>query len=158
MAGTVGVGMRASPACLKLICDCEGLSYTPYLCPAGKATIGYGSTVYPDGSAVTMDDAPITTDQAISMLEQTLTGYEDAVNKLVHPAVTQGQFDALVDFAYNCGIGNLASSTLLKLVNQENFEHAAQEFGKWVHGGGRVLPGLVKRRALEQAMFEGTLA
>ena len=70
-------------------------------------------------------------------------------------AIAQNQFDALVDFAYNAGLGSFQRSTLLRLVNQGSFAAAAVEFGKWVDAGGKVIDGLVRRRAAEAAMFKG---
>jgi lysozyme len=150
--------MKASERCLKLIKDCEGFRSKPYLCPAGKATIGFGSTRYLRGVPVTLQDPPIDEVQATQLLADTLVEYEEAVDKLVTVDLTQGQFDSLVDFSYNCGIGNLKTSTLLKLVNLGQPKYAAQEFEKWVHANGKVLAGLVKRRALEAALFKGQLA
>ena len=131
----------------------EGLRLKPYLCPAGVPTIGWGSTIYPNGKAVTLRDAAITPKQASDILLATMTKYEDAVRRYVKVSINQNQFDALVDFAYNAGIGNLKTSTLLKKVNASDFVGAANEFGKWVHGGGVVLPGLVNRRHEEADLF-----
>jgi len=150
--------MKLSPEGLQLIKDCEGFRSAPYLCPAGKPTIGFGSTQYANGTQVRLSDPAINISQAGELLAATLTGYEEAVDELVKVPLTQGQFDALTDFTYNCGVGNFKSSTLLKLVNQGDFEHAVQEFPKWVRGGGKVLPGLVKRRLLEAGLFKGKAA
>jgi hypothetical protein len=81
--------------------------------------------------------------------------FEAVVEKLVKVELKQHQFDALVSFAFNCGEGALAKSTLLRKVNNKDFAGAAQEFHKWTHGGGRVLPGLVRRRASESLLFQG---
>jgi GH24 family phage-related lysozyme (muramidase) len=80
--------------------------------------------------------------------------FERAVRKLVKVPLEPWQFDALVSFCYNCGEGNLAKSTLLKKVNAGDFEDAALEFQKWNKGGGKVLPGLVRRRASEALLFQ----
>jgi hypothetical protein len=82
-----------------------------------------------------------------------LSTFEKAVQRLVKVKLNQNQFDALVSFAYNCGEGNLAKSTLLKRVNAGDFEGAAQEFHKWNKGGGQVLRGLVRRRKAESDLF-----
>ena len=145
--------MKASQKCYNLITSMEGFSAKPYKCPADIPTIGYGSTKYLNGTPVQMTDPAITQQQAELLLSQTLVEYEDAVNSLVKVKLTQNQFDALVDFAYNCGIGNLKKSTLLKLLNSGNYSGAANEFPKWNMGGGKVLQGLVKRRKLEQELF-----
>ena len=148
--------MRVSDKCIGIIKECEGFSSKPYLCPAGIPTIGYGSTRYEDGRRVTMQDAPISQSQAEIILFSTLDKeYSPAVNRYVQVPLTQCQFDALVDFAYNCGTQNLRTSTLLKLLNAGDFAGASVQFDKWVRGGGKVLPGLVKRRRIERELFEG---
>lgn len=145
--------MTPSKKVIGIIKEFEGLSLKPYLCPARIPTIGYGSTYYENGIAVKLTDDPITEERAESLLLFTLTKYSNAVNKLVKVKINQNQFDALVDFAYNAGIGALQNSTLLKKLNAEDYEGASIEFGKWVKGGGRILPGLVRRRAMETKLF-----
>jgi lysozyme len=147
--------MNASDACLRLIREFEGFRAKPYLCPAGIPTIGYGSTRYADGRPVSMEDPPITEEGADLIMRTTLRDYEAAVNRYVQVPLTQGQFDALVDFAYNAGAQNLRKSTLLRLLNAGDYVGAADQFGRWVQGGGRKLPGLVKRRARERQLFLG---
>lgn len=120
---------------------------TTYYCPAGVLTIGYGCTEGIRKGEIW------THDQAIAALRKELKRFEDAVNRLVTTEINQNQFDALVSFAYNCGEGALAKSSLLRLVNKGDFEGAARQFGNWTRGGGRVLPGLVRRRAAEAALF-----
>jgi lysozyme len=149
--------MKASDDCLKLIRQYEGFSQTPYLCPAGIPTIGYGSTRYADGVSVSLTDDPINQEQADAIMFQTLVEYENAVNRYVTVPVSQSMFDALVDFAYNCGAQNLRTSTLIKKLNSSDFKGAAMEFGRWIQGGGKVLPGLVKRRMAERTLFERDL-
>lgn len=145
--------MKSSDDCLTLIKSSEGFSAEPYLCPAGKPTKGFGSCFNEDGTPVTMQDDPVTEDEAEDLLRATLVKYEDAVNEMVEVDLTQGQFDALVDFSYNIGSGALRKSTLLKLLNDGDYEGAGLEFCKWVKGGGRTLPGLVKRRTVEYALW-----
>lgn len=146
--------MKASNACLEIIRQYEGFRATPYLCPAGVWTIGYGSTRYADGTAVKSSDPKVTQAQADEIMRATLNQYEDAVNRYVQVPISQNAFDALVDFAYNAGAKNLLNSTLLRKLNLKDYAGAAVEFGKWVFGGGSVLPGLVKRRAAEKELFE----
>lgn len=146
--------MNASGKCVELIKQFEGFCAEPYLCSAGVATIGYGSTCYADGTPVTMKDAPISEADAEALLMAKLnTKYAVAVNRHVTAEINQNQFDALVDFCYNAGGRSLQNSMLLRYVNSENFEDAANEFGKWVYGGGQVWPGLVRRREAEKALF-----
>lgn len=149
--------MKISEKGLAIVKKYEGLRLKPYLCPAGVPTIGWGSTVYPNGKAVTLRDAAITPQQASDILLATMVKYEDAVSRYVQVPINQNQFDALVDFAYNVGVGNLQTSTLLKKVNASDFVGAANEFGKWVHGGGAVLPGLVNRRREEADLFRSPI-
>lgn len=146
--------MIASENCLALIRHSEGFSTTPYRCPAGVPTIGYGSTRYVDGRAVKLSDPSITQVQADEIMLMTLKHYEAAVTRYVQVDINQNQFDALVDFAYNVGAKALLTSTLLRRLNAGETKLAAAQFGRWVHGGGEVLLGLVKRRAAEHELFE----
>ena len=146
--------MNASDKCVGLIKEFEGFRADPYRCPAGIATIGYGSTRYANGTPVTMDDASISEADAEALVLATLnTEYVAAVNRYVTTDINQNQFDALVDFCYNAVAKNLQTSTLLRLLNGGDFDGAANEFGKWVHGGGQVLPGLERRREAEKDLF-----
>ena len=138
---------------IDLIKKYEGLSLKPYLCPANIPTIGYGSTIYPDGTKVSMKDAPITKDRAEEILKFVLTTFERAVNKLVTVPITQNQFDALVSFTYNVGGVHLADSTLLKMLNNGDYAGASEQFGRWAKAGGKTLPGLVARRESEKELF-----
>ena len=148
--------MTPSDKCIALIRACEGYYAKPYKCPAGVPTIGYGSTRYEDGKAVSMTDPAITEQRASALVMATLAKeYVPAVLRYVTMPMTQGQFDALVDFAYNCGAQNLRTSTLLKKFNAGDISGASAEFSKWVQGGGKKLPGLVKRRELERKLFLG---
>lgn len=145
--------MMCSERGIELIKDSEGFYPSPYLCPAGKPTIGFGSCFYEDGTAVSLNDPPITEEEATQLLHNTLVQYEEAVDRLVKVNLTQGQFDCLTDFSYNVGINAFKSSTLLKLLNNSDYDGACNELSKWVKGGGRTLPGLVKRRKKEQELF-----
>ena len=147
--------MMTSDKGLALIKSFEGFSARPYLCPAGVPTIGYGATYYPDGRRVTMQDKPVTEADATAMLRSMLASYEAGVSRYVLVPVTQGQFDALVSFAYNLGLAALKSSTLLRLVNARNYAGAAAQFPRWNRAGGKVLPGLTRRREAERVMFVG---
>ena len=84
-----------------------------------------------------------------------MEGFEKAVRRLVKVPLTANQYDALVSFCYNCGEGNLAKSTLLKSVNAGDHAGAAAEFHRWNKGGGKVLPGLTRRRASESLLYQG---
>lgn len=145
---------KGSDNLLKLVEEFEGLYLKPYLCPAKVPTIGLGSTYYEDGTKVKMTDAPITKERAYEIFRNTIKKYEQEVDAFTTDAVNQHQFDALVDFAYNCGSGNLKSSTLLKKVNANpNDPTIALEFAKWVFAGGKKLNGLIRRRKAEADLY-----
>lgn len=147
--------MKTSDKGLALIKQFEGFSARPYLCPAGVPTIGYGATYYPDGRRVTMQDRPVTEADATAMLRAMLASYEAGIARYVQVPLTQGQYDALVSFAYNLGLAALKSSTLLRLLNARNYAGAAAQFPRWNRAGGKVLPGLTRRREAERVMFLG---
>ena len=130
----------------------EGCKLTAYRCPAGVCTIGYGHTASA-GAPPVKDGMTITQQQADDILSRDLVKFETAVHNMVQQPLNQNQFDVLVDFAYNAGIGNLQSSTLLKKVNAAQFDAVPAELMKWTKGGGKVLPGLVRRRQAESAWW-----
>ena len=134
-----------------LIKSHEGFRAEAYVCPAGVVTIGYGTTTI-NGNSVTLG-TKITTDEADQFLEEDLKTFEDAVNNLVRANLNQNQFDALVSFVYNVGVGNFKKSTLLKKLNAGDYSNASSEFLKWNRGGGKVLKGLSNRRKAEQQLF-----
>ena len=135
----------------------EGCKLKSYRCPANVCTIGYGHTSAAGAPAVT-DGMTITQKQADDILRRDLVKYETAVYNMVKQPLTQHQFDVLVDFAYNAGVGNLQSSTLLKKVNAAQFDAVPAELMKWTKGkipgkGMQVLPGLLRRRQAESAWW-----
>lgn len=134
----------------------EGLRLTPYLCPAGIPTIGYGSTRYADGRAVTLQDRPITAAQAEDLLLLTLRrDYLAGVLKASPGLIDRPKaLAAALDFAYNLGVAKYEGSTLRKRVDAGDWPGARAELGKWVRGGGKVLPGLIARRAAEAKLME----
>ena len=127
----------------------EGLRLEPYADAVGVPTIGYGHT----GEDVQLDADPITQEQADQLLEADLKRFEDAVNGMVSDDTSQQQFDAMVSFSYNLGEGALRGSTLLRMHNAGDWSGATQQFGMWVHAGGRTLPGLVRRRHGEAMVY-----
>lgn len=132
----------------------EGLHLKPYLCPAGVATVGFGSTYYLDGRPVTLKDPPITKPTAeIMLLELVKTVYLPAVVKLCPSIDNPDRLAALIDFAFNLGSGNLKASTLRKRVNTGDWDAAGIEIMKWTKAGGKVLKGLVRRREAEKALL-----
>ena len=130
----------------------EGCKLKAYRCPANVCTIGYGHTSAA-GNPVVTDGMTITQKQCDDILRSDLVKYETAVHNMVQQPLNQHQFDVLVDFAYNAGIGALKSSTLLKKVNAAKFDEVPAELMKWTKGGGKILPGLVKRRQAESAWW-----
>jgi lysozyme len=132
----------------------EGLYLKPYICPAGVPTIGLGSLRYLDGRRVTMRDKPITSEHAWMLARhQVMTEYMPQTLTLCPGITTAHQLAAITDFSYNLGLGALRSSTLRKRINADRWEDVPHELAKWVRGGGRVLPGLVARRAAEAALL-----
>lgn len=148
--------MKIGERGLNLIKESEGLRLKPYLCPAGIPTIGYGNTYYDDDNEtkVTLDDKPITVERAEELLRNIIdTHYSKFVNKYVTVELNQNQFDALVSFSYNVGVGNLKHSTLLRKLNSGDYTGASEEFSRWNKSKGRVLKGLTKRRLNEKLLF-----
>lgn len=144
--------MQISKSGIELIKRFEGLRLKAYQDSVGVWTIGYGWTQPVDGKKV---GPGMQIDQATAdrLLKCGVVQYEQGVNQLVRVKITQGQFDALVSFAYNLGLRSLSTSTLLKKLNAGDKQSAADEFGKWVNAGGKRLDGLVTRRAAEREMF-----
>ena len=132
----------------------EGFYSTPYLCPAGVPTIGYGATYYLDGRPVRLTDPPISREAAerllLRMIERT---YLPAVVQLCPGLVDPARLAALIDFTFNLGAGQLRASTLRRKVNAGDWAAVPAELRKWVRGGGRVLKGLVIRREAEVALI-----
>lgn len=139
----------------------EGFSSKPYLCPAGIPTIGYGSTFYADGRRVTLQDAPVTQEQANQLLVyELLHTYAPGVIRqcpillsLALQAKDWRKLNAIVDFAYNLGVGRLQTSTLRRKINAQDWYGAKEQLMLWTRGGGKVLRGLVIRRQTECALM-----
>jgi lysozyme len=128
----------------------EGLYLTPYLCPAGVPTIGYGATYYEDGHRVQLTDPAISRERAEAMLLWMVkTKYLPAVLRLCPSVDKPERLAALIDFTFNLGAGNLKSSALRRRVNEERWEDVPTELRKWNKAGGRVLRGLTLRREAE---------
>lgn len=129
----------------KQIVNWQALSGSPW-------TIGIGHTGSVDGKPVS-PGMVISQAKSRELLKADAATATRGVVKLVTVPLNQNQFDALVDFTFNLGEGNLRSSTLLKKLNSKDYAGAADEFPKWNKAGGIVLPGLTKRRAAERALF-----
>ncbi len=143
--------MKLSEDGLKLIKTSEGFRDHIYLDVAGFPTIGYGHLVKPDESFPN----GITEPQAAAILATDVQQAEQAVSRLVKVALTQSQFDALVDFCFNLGAGRLASSTLLRDLNAGHHDAAAEQLLSWDHAGGAVVAGLKARREAELKLWMG---
>lgn len=139
--------MQISERGLDLIRRFEGLKLDAYRCPAGVWTIGYGHT----GPEV-RSGMRISRQEAEALLLADVLRFDGAVRRIAG-ACSQGQHDALVSFAFNLGLGALMSSTLLKKHKAGDHAGAAEQFGRWIHAGGKRLAGLAKRRAAEVALY-----
>lgn len=141
----------APDVAIKLCKEFEGFRSSPYLCPAGVPTIGYGSTFYEDGTPVKLGDAPIDEKRAMHLLRATLERvYIPGVLKASPQLATRpAVLGAMADFAYNLGVARYRASTLRKRVNDGDWEEARKELAKWVNASGKRLPGLIRRRAAE---------
>ena len=157
--------MKVSAAAIDMIKHHEGVRTKPYRCPALLWTVGVGHVIDPKHATIPFNerkDLPIpagwdrvlTMGEVDDLLSQDLVRFERGVLRNCPSAIgRQGVFDALVSFSFNVGLGSLQRSTLRMKTNRGEFETAADEFLKWTKAGGRVLPGLVKRRNDERALY-----
>jgi len=142
----------------------EGVRYKPYRCPAKLWTVGVGHVLYPNQGALPLDqrdaypleqndNRTFSKDEVDGLLAFDLQRFEVGITRLFPMVLTAGQNDALVSFAFNLGLGGVQRSTLRQKVIRNEIQEAADEFLKFTRGGGKVLPGLVKRRNDERALF-----
>ena len=157
--------MKVSQKCIQQIKLDEGVKNKPYQCPALLWTVGVGHVIDPNHAKVPFADRKtlpipdgwnrvLSSEEIDEILRKDLARFEAGVLRLIKVKLTQGQFDALVSFSFNVGLGNLQNSTLRMKVNREDYAGAAEQFLVWTKAGGKVLPGLVKRRTHEKEMFE----
>lgn len=139
--------MKASREAVDLIKQFESFRATPYLCPAGKLTIGFGTT------RCVRPDMRVTEVEAEQMLCADLAVVESCLANEVSVPLSQHQTDALCSFVYNVGPGAFCTSTLLKRLNAGDYRDAADEFLRWDRSGGKILPGLTRRRRAERSLF-----
>ena len=132
---------------LDLIKNFEGCELTAYVCPSGVYTIGYGHT------GDVLPNQTITQAEADALLREDVRKFEKGTNNYTNVPLNQSQFDALVSFTFNVGLGAYRDSTLLRLLNGADYEGAAGQFGRWVNGSNGPLPGLVRRREAEERLF-----
>ena len=156
--------MKISARGIQLIKHWEGVRYRPYTCSARLFTIGVGHVLYPDQGRLPLDqrdafqlkaedNRTFSKAEVDGLLASDLRRFEVGVARLFPMVLTQNQNDALVSFAFNLGLGGLQRSTLRQKVLRGETQEAADEFLKFVRGGGKILPGLVKRRNDERALF-----
>lgn len=145
--------MTPSENCYSLIRHFEGCRLKAYKCPAGIWTIGYGNTQYEDGRMVKEGDV-ITQSRAATLLQFIVAKFAISTDMMVKQEIRQHEFDALVSFCYNVGVGNLEKSTLLRKVNKRSpVDEVVAEFMKWNKARGQELAGLTRRRASEAYLF-----
>jgi len=156
--------MQTSLKAIELIKHHEGVRFRPYRCPARLHTVGVGHVMYPEQGKLKVenrdefllrpeDNRVWTKDEVNAILRNDLARFERGIYTLFPVNLSQGMFDSLVSFSFNCGLGTTQRSTLRQKVLRGDKAGAADEFLKYTKGGGKVLPGLVKRRQDERALF-----
>ena len=156
--------MKTSEAGVNLIKHFEGIRLKPYRCPALLWTVGVGHVLYPRQHHLTLEErmhfqlAPahnrtFTQEEVNDLLRNDLRRFERGVERLCGTNISQCQFDALVSFAFNLGLGTLQRSTLRRKHLRGDYAGAASEFLKFVRAGGRILPGLQRRRIAERLLY-----
>ncbi len=143
--------LKSSQRIIDFIATYEKFSEKIYLDANNKETIGYGHLLL-EGEREKFKNG-ITKQEAKKLMEADLEIAENAIKRLVKVPLTQNQFDALVSFVFNVGMGNFRRSTMLELLNQGKYEEASFEFLKWIKSGGKILPGLQRRRSDERKIF-----
>lgn len=158
--------MKVSKDAIEGIKKDEGVRLRPYRCPALLWTVGVGHVIDPNHIRVKLNerkglaipdgwDRTLTMDEVNDILAKDLATFERGVLRLCAEGLTQGRFDALVSFSFNVGLGNLQRSTIRMKHNRGDFDGAAESFMAWTKAGGKELPGLVKRRKHERALYLG---
>ena len=146
---TIKTNMKISQEGLSLIKKFEGCELEAYKGAAGVLTIGYGSTKdVKEGDTLTQEEAD-------KLLLKDVEVFETAVNDAVEVSMSQSQFDALVSWTFNLGSGSLNSSTMLKKLNNQEYDEVPSQIKRWNKAGGKVLQGLVRRREAEALLYEG---
>jgi lysozyme len=131
----------------------EGLRLQAYICPSGLPTIGFGATFYENGTRVQLGDK-ISRDRADQLLFFQVKLFSDEVRLTIKSNINDNQLGALVSFCFNVGGAAFGRSTLARKVNANpNDSTIRNEFMRWTRGGGKVLPGLVKRREEEANLY-----
>jgi|TARA_R110002110_G_scaffold6647_3_gene33307 lysozyme len=146
--------VRTNEQGIAIIKKYEGCSLRCYLDPIGIPTIGYGSIWGLDHARLASTHRDITEDEAEHLLKRELRTTENAVARLVAQPLTINQFSAVCCLVYNVGSGKFKSSTIRMKLNRKDFTGASNEFWKWRRAGGKILRGLVRRRAEEKELFD----
>ena len=154
----MGGYMKCNQAGIDLICEFEGFFSKPYLCPANVPTIGYGTTIYPDGKKVSLTDPPISKEEAKEYLAHDLKKEEDNLNKFINDfglTLNENQFSALISFAYNLGFGKIASQSSTVNRGLRSGDHALTCHGMSLYNraAGKVMRGLERRRKAEIDLY-----
>ena len=156
--------MKVSDKAIKMIKHHEGVRFKAYQCPAALWTIGVGHVIIPEHARLTIEqrkalpipegwDRKLTEEEVNGILRSDLDRFERGVEKFCPVVLTQGQFDCLVSFSFNVGLGTLQRSTLRQKLLRGDKEGAAEELMKYCMAGGKVLKGLLTRRSDERALF-----
>jgi lysozyme len=145
--------MRCNHEGIAIIKKYEGCSLSCYLDPVGIPTIGFGSIWDLNHARLRRSHRDITEDEAEYLLKRELLSTENAVARMVKAPLTSNHFSALCCLVYNIGSGNFRRSTIRMKLNRQDFNGASKEFSKWRRAGGRILRGLVLRRAKEEKLF-----
>jgi lysozyme len=167
--------VNTPPEVVKMLKHHEGVRQRPYLCPAHVWTVGVGRVLYQDQIRLPVvrvegytglirkeyplrpeDNRVWTMEEIDALLVADLAHFARGVDRLFNGRFTDGQFWAAVSFSFNVGLGNLQRSTVRMRHNRGDYEGAAEAFGMWTKAGGRVLPGLVKRREDERRLYLGS--
>ena len=141
--------MNISQEGLGLIKKFEGCELKSYRCAANVLTIGYGST-----KGVT-ENMEITQKEADDLLMHEMPEYEGYINDMITVDLKQNEFDALVSWVFNLGPANLKSSTMLKVLNNKEFDEVPSQMKRWNKAAGQVKEGLIRRREAEALLFQG---
>lgn len=156
--------MKVSDKTIEMLKHHEGVRLKPYQCPALLWTVGVGHVIDPNHARVPLAERKalpipdgwnrtLSMEEVNEILKKDLQRFESGVLRLCPSIASQGQFDALVSFAFNVGLGNLQRSTIRMKHNRGEYEDAAEAFMMWTKAGGRELPGLVKRRKDEKSLY-----
>jgi lysozyme len=156
--------MKVSAKAISMIKHHEGVRQRPYRCPAALWTVGVGHVLYAEQGRLKLeergafalrpeDNRQFSMEEVNGILATDLQRFERGVERLCPVPLTQGMFDGLTSFSFNCGLGTLQRSTLRQKLLRGDKEGAGEEFLKYCLGGGKVLKGLQNRRIDERALF-----